>query len=369
MTTVVDSAGVRITITRDARVTFAQVDTEPALSLGGPDAEGPTQFFRVQNVLLDPNGRLWVADGQSNEIRIFRSDGSHWKTRGARGAGPGEFMRLRLLGAFRGDTVAAWDDSNGRLTLFDGEGDFVRTETLWPGELPRPRAFDVFSDGAVLAQQPRTRDARFTAPGRLIPALTELVRVDFAERTLTQEADALGPLWLWTGRNQVPLPFTSAAAFDAQGHTVHLAQGSAFRIKIFREGQLLELYGVERGDRSVSEPDLDGYREFVDAFIPESRRSEYLDVLDHPRRPATLPAYARLIVSTDGHSVWAQLYSPASLLRPMTWDVFDETRRRAGQVETPRGFWPTSLSEEVVAGVWHDDVGVEHVRVYRLRRP
>ena len=51
------------------------------------------------------------------------------------------------------------------------------------------------------------------------------------------------------------------------------------------------------------------------------------------------------------------------------WDVFDETRRWVGQVETPKGFWPTSLSEEMVAGVWFDDDGVEHVRVYHLQQP
>ena len=55
---------------------------------------------------------------------------------------------------------------------------------------------------------------------------------------------------------------------------------------------------------------------------------------------STLPAYARLIIAPDGHT-WAQLYAPASLLRPMMWDVFDETRRWVGQIETPKGFWPT----------------------------
>ena len=367
MTTVVDSAGVRITMTRDSQVTPVRVDVIPALSLGGPDALVPTQFFRVQNVVFGPGGRLWVADGQSNEIRIFNSDGSHSKTRGGRGAGPGEFMRLRLLAAFRGDTVAVWDDSNGRLTLFDGEGDFVRTETLWPSDLPVPRAFDVYADGAILAQQPRILRAGLNEAERLIRDSTQLVRVDFARRTRTPEAAASGQSWLWTGRNQVPVAFTSAPAFDVQDHTVHLAQGSAFQIKVFREGRAVEVYGIERRERSVSSPDLDAYRAYVDAFIPESQQDDYLDVLDHPSRPTTLPAYARLIIAPDGHT-WAQLYAPASLLRPMMWDVFDETRRWVGQVETPQGFWPTGLSEEMVAGVWFDDNGVEHVRVYHVPR-
>ena len=136
-------------------------------------------------------------------------------------------MRLRLLAAFRGDTVAVWDDSNGRLTLFDGEGDFVRTETLWPSELPVPRAFDVYADGAILAQQPRTLHAGFNEAERLIRDSTQLVRVDFARRTRTPEAAASGQSWLWNGRDQVPVAFTSTPAFDVQDHTVHLAQGSA----------------------------------------------------------------------------------------------------------------------------------------------
>ena len=61
--TVTDSAGVRITLTRPSEVVFAVVDPSPILSLGGRDASGATQFFRVQNVRLDRSERLWVADG------------------------------------------------------------------------------------------------------------------------------------------------------------------------------------------------------------------------------------------------------------------------------------------------------------------
>ena len=135
---------------------------------------------------------------------------------------------------------------------------------------------------------------------------------------------------------------------------------------LFRERSAVEIYGVERRERPVSGTELDAYREYVDAFIPEPQQDAYLDVLDHPSRPTFLPAYRRLIVAPEGHT-WALIYTFASLLRPMTWDVFDEARRFVGQVETPKGFWPTSLSEKAVSGVWFDDYGVEHVRVYRRR--
>ncbi len=99
---VTDSSGVRITITEGAERTFAEVDPQPIVSLGGADAEGPAQFFDIRGIHVDSRGYLWVADGGSAEVRIFRSDGSHWKTVGGRGEGPGEFRRIRILGAVPG---------------------------------------------------------------------------------------------------------------------------------------------------------------------------------------------------------------------------------------------------------------------------
>jgi hypothetical protein len=90
---VTDSAGVRVTVSADAYRTFATVNPEPLLSLGGADAAGPSEFFRIAGVHMDPHGNLWVADGGSAELRLFRPDGTHWKTRGGRGDGPGEFRR------------------------------------------------------------------------------------------------------------------------------------------------------------------------------------------------------------------------------------------------------------------------------------
>ena len=95
--TVADSAGIRLTLSPDVPTTFAEVDPEPVLSLGGPNAEGPTEFYQIQHVLIDAQDRLWVADGQSGQLRIFQPDGSHWKTRGGRGEGPGEFVRINML--------------------------------------------------------------------------------------------------------------------------------------------------------------------------------------------------------------------------------------------------------------------------------
>ncbi len=362
---VTDSAGVRITISPDSPRTFAEVDSQPVLSLGGPDATGPSQFYRIQHVQVGPSGTLWVADGQSGEVRIFRPDGSHSKTIGGRREGPGEFMRIRLLGSFRGDSVAAWDDANVRLTVFDAEGEFARTARVPSSGDPLPRASDVFSDGSILAQIPRVLSAGSLEPGQLLSDTVRLVRIDLDNATEEPQGQAPGPVWLWTGHSQVPIPFTINASFDIYHESVHLAAGPDFRIRVFEEGRLSEVYGVARDAWEVTQDDVMAYKEFTEEFIPEPQQRDYLSALGNASRPTVLPAYSRVVVSADG-KVWAQIYPP-DFLAPGTWDVYSPEREWLGQVYTPGGFMMTSVTSDQLVGVWRDDLGVEHVRVYRIR--
>lgn len=363
---VFDDGGVRVTLTADDTAVFAELDSLPAVSIGGPDVSGPTRFFRIQAVHVDPGGRLWVADGQSGELRIFHADGSHWKTRGGRGEGPGEFVQIRLLGAPDGDSVLVGDGRIDRITVFDPNGDLVRTERVPSSDRPAPRLFDVFPDGSVLGQRPRIVATASLEAGQILTDSVELVRVRPGSSVAEPYGTAPGPLWLWTGRNQVPLPFTISASFAAFGNAVHLVSGPDFRIRVYEEGQLRETYGVDRPPRAVEEADTESYRAFVDEYVPEAMRRDYLSALDHELRPDVLPAYDRVLVSGGGH-VWAQIYEP-DLAAPHRWDVFDADREFAGQVRVPGGFYPMAVTREAVVGVWRDSLGIEQVRSYGATR-
>lgn len=361
-TTVSDSVGVRLTVSVDAPVVFAVLDSVPSLSIGGPDAPGPGQFFRIQNVLVDRAGRIWVADGQSGELRIFLANGTHWKTLGGRGEGPGEFLQVRLLGAVSGDTVLTGDSGADRITVWSPEGEFVRTERLPSGERPAPRPFDVFPDGSILGQLPRIVAAASLQPGQILPDSVELVRVGLNPPSVQPYGAASGPLWLWTGRSQIPLPFTVNASFDVAGEAVLLVAGPDFRVRVLEGERLRESLGVERERRAVDARDFDSYRAFVEEYIPDTMRPDYLGALDHELRPSLLPAYDRVLASADGH-VWAQVYE-SDLASPLQWDVFDGDRRFVGHVSVPGGLYPMAITADGVVGVWRDAMGVEYVRVY-----
>lgn len=358
--TVSDSAGVRITLSGDTTGTFAVVDTVPVLSLGGADVAGPTQFGNINGVRVDRRGNLWVADGQSAEVRLFHPDGSFWKGVGGRGEGPGEFMGLRLLGSFRGDSVAVWDDSQGRLTVLDPEGSVARILTAKVDDGFPPNAFRVFQDGTVLARVRKVLPAGALEPGAVIPDTAVFARVDYSSMRSEAEGGAPAPRWLWTGRSSVPIPFTLNPGFDLSGDEVHVTSGPSFRIRVFRGGRLVESYGLDRSPAPVTAADKQDYMDMVLGSWGDSpRRDEYLSVLHHPEVPTLLPAYRGIVVADNG-DVWAERYAYG------TFDVFGPDRVFLGRAKVPMML--TQVVGSTLVGVWRNDLDVEHVRIYRFNR-
>ena len=362
--TTTDSAGVRLTLTTEVPKQYGHIDPDPVVSLGSPDASGPTQFAGVQNVFQDGGGQLWVADGQSSELRLFSSDGAHLRTLGGRGDGPGEFRQIRLLGTIEGDTVVAADRAAGRVSYFAASGQFIRTNTLPAIDGVTPRVAAIFPDGSLLGQLPRVLQASDLVAGQILVDSARLVRIYPIEERVERITDAAGPLWIWTGRNQVPVPFTNNAGFVPHGGATLLVSGPDFRVRQFTDGRMNAMFGIEREPRQVSPSDIESYRAFVADFVPEGQRSDYLMALDSERLPSQLPAYARLVTTPDG-ILWARVFSQ-DFGAPATWHVYSSAGRWLGEVLTPADFTLTSVAGERIAGIWRDELGVEHVRVYRV---
>lgn len=355
--TVVDSAGVRITESTDTDASFGSVDSVPLLSLGGPDASGPEVFGNVQGARMDDRGTLWVVDGQSAEVRRFGLDGTPRSTAGGPGQGPGEFMRPRLLGAFGGDSMAVWDDALGRLTVLDPDGEIARTLTVTGGDGPPPNGFRTFRDGSVLARLRVVLPAGALEPGTVIPDTAVFARVDYGTMTVDTLGGAPAPRWVWTGRNSVPIPFRLNPGFDVWRDEVHVTSGPAFRIRVLRDGRLVESYGPARDPAPVTDRERAEYARLFGGESPAT--SAYVEALDHRDTPDLLPAY-RSVVAGGGGEIWAERYEYG------TFDVFGADRAYRGRISVPLSL--TQVLDTALVGVWRDDLGVEHVRVYRLRR-
>jgi len=360
-----DSAGVRITLSPATSRTYRTADAEPGLRLGGADEVGPTLFSRITGMRVDGGGNVWVLDGASSEVRIFHPDGTHWKTVGRRGSGPGEFQTPRYLGELADGGIGVWDARLGRYSVISANGDSIRSVNLGAAAGFPLTAVSVYPDGGVLAKQATIAPAGELEPGMLIGDTARLLHLNEDGSRHELVAMAPGPTWLWTGRSQVPLPFTINTPFAVRGQEVLLADGREFRIGGYLAGALTERFGVDRPPRRADDAARAAYRRYLEAIPAGPVRDDYMSALADARTPAWLPAYQALVVAGDG-SVWAQQYSPNSLAAT-AWDVFGPDGAWLGEAQLPAGFVVYQVLGDRVAGVWFDADGVEYVQALRLR--
>jgi hypothetical protein len=103
---------------------------EPEVMVGTLDGGGPSQFGQVKGVAPLPDGGLVVLDAQAQELRIFGADGSHRRTLGGRGEGPGELSGANGILAGPDGSILVHDPSNARVSRFHPESGFVGSERI-----------------------------------------------------------------------------------------------------------------------------------------------------------------------------------------------------------------------------------------------
>jgi hypothetical protein len=106
-------------------------DGKVLLTLGkaGVAGDGPDTFNKPSDVLIAPNGNIFVADGHGpdSNARIvkFSADGKFIKAWGKQGSGPGEFNNPHSLAMDSKGRLFVADRGNSRIQIFDQDGNFL----------------------------------------------------------------------------------------------------------------------------------------------------------------------------------------------------------------------------------------------------
>ncbi len=101
------------------------------LTLGKPGiaGDGPDMFNGPSDVLVAPNGDIFVADGHGGDTnaRIVKltKDGKFIKAWGKKGSGPGEFDTPHGLAMDAAGRLFVADRGNSRIQIFDQNGKFL----------------------------------------------------------------------------------------------------------------------------------------------------------------------------------------------------------------------------------------------------
>ena len=115
------------------------------LGTPGQPGSGPGQFTSPSDVVVGPNGDIFVADGHNdvgnNRVVRFSPDGKVVTSWGKTGWGPGEFHALHAIAMDSRGRIFVGDRGNNRIQIFDQDGKALTTPWTQFGK-PSGIAFD-----------------------------------------------------------------------------------------------------------------------------------------------------------------------------------------------------------------------------------
>jgi outer membrane protein assembly factor BamB len=323
----------------------------PATSVGSPEAaaaSAPVEFVRSitgegdhrisqpGNIKLDPQGRLWVPNGDGR-IFIFDRDGTFVEAWGSAGTGDGQFT-FNTFGdvAFgRDGSIYVLDTGNHRIQKFDKNRKFVKAfggSGTGDGQFLKPIALAVGLDGALLvADNDGNRIARFwpdgswagaigttgSGPGQFIRPI-DVVVDDDGRIWVTEEGggrvevfDTDGTfLYAFGGKGSSPGQFNVPAnlAVDANGHVF---VSDATRVVITDErGTYLSEWG-EKGSGEV---------QFSSSGGVELDGEDDIFVMDYDNNRVQvfrlLPPYASAAAATTAVATTVSTPNPTPIASP-----------------------------------------------------
>lgn len=145
-------------------------------TIGGTAGTKPGTFEFVTDAVQDSQGNYYIAAyGDVDRIQKFSPSGKFLLEWGSHGSEPGQFIRPQNLDVDQNDHVWVADACNHRLQVFDATGDQVRRVRIWgeqgkqPGKLSYP--YDLVLDGAghvYVAEFGNHRVQKFTIDGRFV---------------------------------------------------------------------------------------------------------------------------------------------------------------------------------------------------------
>jgi DNA-binding beta-propeller fold protein YncE len=139
--------------------------------LGGSAGQLPGEFGLVTDAVQDSRGNLYVAEyGEYDRIQKFTSEGDFVLQWGGHGSAPGQFRRPQNLAIDEEDNIWVADACNHRIQVFDSQGNLIR---IWgsqgggAGELYYPYDLVLAPDKTVyVVEFGNHRVQRFTRDGR-----------------------------------------------------------------------------------------------------------------------------------------------------------------------------------------------------------
>lgn len=376
-----DSAGIRIaesTAPAWGDGEAWRIGQIPILEIGM--ADGPREYMLsgVVGTVRRDDGAIIIANGGSGEIRFYGPDGTHLRSVGGEGSGPGEFRGLFWITVIRGDSIVAYDAPARRISVFTPDGEYVRSTTLDRFE-SYPQPLSAFEDGSLPIRFDVQQNQGTGGNG---PQLKHVVIVRASPvGELLDTLVVTGPLDQYRmsteiegGRMSITLPvqFGASIVAEASSDRLIIGRNDRYWLSVYRpSGEMERVLHRRIEPRPVTDElaraELEQRTERVGRGKPAQRKLMEEMMANRPRAEV-LPFFMRIVVD-ESDNTWVQEYVPPGEDRRAAWTVFDGEGRMLGDLLLPENFTPHDIGEDFILGVAHDELDVERVQVYALQKP
>ncbi len=352
---------------------------QPTLTIGRVEGDGDYDLYQVTGALRLAGGTVVVANSATLELRFYDHNGTHLRSVGGRGGGPGEFQSIEWISRFTSDSILALDVLGHRVSVFDSAGHYGRSVRLEPSpHIPAPRAVGFFADGSFLAthgaymlggelpvRSERTDEGlfRYEADGSVATLVGSFLGRE-RDIVVLRRPNGEASVERW------PRILGRATAYAASGYRFYVADNNTYEVQVFSMDppQLTMLIRKKHQHLVVTDADVRTVRDsLLESRSGPARRMMAISFEDRPPPPTTMPAYAPHILIDEDHSLWVREYSRPSDPR-VTWSVFSEDGVFLASADTPHGVRILGIGSDYVLGLRHDENEVEYVQMFHLSK-
>ncbi|HSH45154.1 MAG TPA: 6-bladed beta-propeller [Longimicrobiales bacterium] len=332
--------------------------------IGTLDGDGPDMFGQIMSLAVDPAGRVYVLEGQAQEVRVFDADGAHVRTFGRSGGGPGEFGRALRLDLGPDGNIWVADPQNNRLSVFDTAGTYLDGHTMAGGFtiIPWPGRFD--DAGRYYYPVPLPSEGEFwiglsVYDSTMTPVDTLTPPEDPVEREYFEMRQGDNGFF----RSSIPFSGGFQTRLSPRGTYWGLVTDEYRLTEFGADGDTIRTTTRPYDPVPVTEADMEQARENLSWFLEQGGEADWSKV------PDVKPG-ARGFAFDDQGNVWVWPVT-AGVREGSVLDVFDETGRYLGPVSTSvaLALQPAPVFVgDVVYGVTTSELDVPYVVRLRLQR-
>ncbi len=343
------------------------------MSIGELDGLEEVQLFDVRGARMLSDGRIVVANAGSHEVRFYSAVGEHLLSTGGEGDGPGEYRAIRSIDVTAEDSIFVWDQRLMRISVLAPSGRFARSLQL---DSPSERVFPVFDrtlpDGEMLAfggtmSSEVPDDGIRHGQALLLRYSGEGAPGDTVARVTTRGSMIRRLGGPQDGFSVDTVPFDPGPAWTGAPDGIFLATGPEFEIRhLGVTGVLRRILRID-GHVTPVTPELwdSAVETLVGGYSDASWAADTREAFLEAESPGFVPSVTALLVG-DGH-VFARRY-PMPGEDVAEWRVLDPSGVWLGTITLPESLLVWQIGRDFVLGKLTDDLGVERVFVFGLRR-